>query len=136
MTQTSKRVQALEEALQDAITSLTNLLAQHICIEHGRRCECMNRRQALGAIRVGNAALKGEVLAERKTGKVKWFNDSKGFGFIQQKDGPDLFVHFTNIDTPNAFRSLKEGDCVEFEVVQTSKCLTAQHVVKIVEQED
>jgi len=48
-------------------------------------------------------------------GKVKWFNDAKGFGFIAQESGPDVFVHFTAIQA-EGFRSLAEGDTVEFEV--------------------
>src|SRR6059058_2977155 len=53
-------------------------------------------------------------------GKVKWFNDAKGFGFIAQESGPDVFVHFTAIQA-DGFRSLAEGDTVEFEVAQGPK---------------
>ena len=53
-------------------------------------------------------------------GTVKWFNDSKGFGFIQREDGPDVFVHFSAI-TGAGFRSLQEGQEVEFEVTQGPK---------------
>ncbi len=53
-------------------------------------------------------------------GTVKWFNDSKGFGFIQREDGPDVFVHFSAI-TGSGFRSLQEGQEVEFEVTQGPK---------------
>ncbi len=48
-------------------------------------------------------------------GTVKWFNNKKGFGFIQQEDGPDLFVHFSSINT-DGFKTLNEGDQVTFEV--------------------
>ncbi len=48
-------------------------------------------------------------------GIVKWFNNKKGFGFIQQEDGPDLFVHFSSINT-DGFKTLNEGDQVTFEV--------------------
>ena len=51
----------------------------------------------------------------RFTGKVKWFNESKGYGFIQRDDGSDVFVHYSNI-TGKGFRTLKENDDVEFEV--------------------
>ncbi len=54
------------------------------------------------------------------TGKVKWFNDAKGYGFISQENGPDVFVHYTSIDG-SGFRSLAEGDAVEFEVTQGPK---------------
>ncbi|HEY2027772.1 MAG TPA: cold-shock protein [Myxococcales bacterium] len=63
------------------------------------------------------------------TGTVKWFNDSKGFGFISQEGGEDVFVHHTAIQA-DGFRSLAEGDRVEFEVVKGPKGLQAQNVRK------
>ena len=54
------------------------------------------------------------------TGKVKWFNDEKGYGFISQENGPDVFVHYTSIDG-SGFRSVAEGDAVEFEITQRPK---------------
>lgn len=63
-------------------------------------------------------------------GKVKWFNDAKGFGFVQQDGGPDVFVHYTAIAS-EGFRSLAEGDRVEFEVKQGPKGLQAANVRKI-----
>src|SRR5687768_4359115 len=63
-------------------------------------------------------------------GKVKWFNDAKGFGFIAQESGPDVFVHFTAIQA-EGFRSLAEGDNVEFDVAQGPKGLQAQNVRKV-----
>jgi CspA family cold shock protein len=62
-------------------------------------------------------------------GMVKWFNDSKGFGFISQEGGEDVFVHHTAIQM-EGFRSLAEGDRVEFEVVKGPKGLQAQNVRK------
>ncbi|MFC1611358.1 cold-shock protein [Myxococcota bacterium] len=63
-----------------------------------------------------------------QTGTVKWFNESKGFGFITPVDGgDDLFVHFSAIDG-NGFKTLTEGQKVEFEVVQGPKGLQAQSV--------
>ena len=63
-------------------------------------------------------------------GKVKWFNDAKGFGFIVQDGGPDVFVHHTAIQS-EGFRSLTEGQEVEFEVVQGPKGLQAANVRKV-----
>ena len=54
------------------------------------------------------------------TGKVKWFNETKGFGFIERQDGTDVFVHFRAINTPG-FKTLAEGQEVEFEVEQGQK---------------
>jgi CspA family cold shock protein len=64
------------------------------------------------------------------TGRVKWFNDAKGFGFIEQENGEDVFVHFSSIQA-EGFKSLKEGDTVEFEVSQGPKGLQAQNVSKV-----
>jgi len=60
-------------------------------------------------------------------GTVKWFNDSKGFGFIQREDGPDVFVHFSAI-AGSGFRSLQEGQEVDFEVTQGPKGPQAANV--------
>ena len=61
------------------------------------------------------------------TGTVKWFNNEKGFGFISQSDGADVFVHHSAIDM-NGYRSLAEGQSVEFEVQETPKGLQAANV--------
>ena len=61
------------------------------------------------------------------TGTVKWFNAEKGYGFISQPDAPDVFVHFSAIQT-SGYRSLDEGQQVEFEVVQGDKGLQAANV--------
>ena len=70
-----------------------------------------------------------EVVAMAK-GTVKWFNDAKGFGFIAQDGGKDVFVHHTAI-IADGFRSLSEGDNVEFEVVEGPKGLQASNVRKV-----
>jgi CspA family cold shock protein len=62
-------------------------------------------------------------------GTVKWFNDAKGFGFIAQEGGKDVFVHFSAIET-SGFRSLAEGDSVEFDIVEGPKGLQAANVKK------
>ncbi len=62
------------------------------------------------------------------TGKVKWFNNAKGYGFIEQESGEDVFVHFSSINA-EGFRTLKEGDDVEFEIVQGPKGLQAKNVI-------
>lgn len=62
-------------------------------------------------------------------GKVKWFSDKKGYGFISKDDGADVFVHHTAIQG-SGFKTLAEGQDVEFEVVQGEKGLQARNVVK------
>lgn len=62
-------------------------------------------------------------------GTVKWFNDSKGFGFIEQENGDDVFVHFSAI-SGDGFKSLAEGDAVRFEVTKGPKGLQAANVTK------
>jgi CspA family cold shock protein len=63
-------------------------------------------------------------------GKVKWFNNSKGYGFIQQEDGTDIFVHFSAIKG-DGYKTLEEGQAVEFGVTQGPKGLQAADVSKI-----
>ncbi len=63
-------------------------------------------------------------------GTVKWFNEGKGFGFIEREEGPDVFVHYSAI-TGEGYKSLTEGDSVEFEVIEDTKGLKAVNVVKV-----
>lgn len=69
-------------------------------------------------------------MAERETGTVKWFNDSKGYGFIQRGNGPDVFVHYRAI-RGEGHRSLIEGQQVEFSVIQGQKGLQAEDVASV-----
>jgi CspA family cold shock protein len=71
-------------------------------------------------VREGNAVEKGTV---------KWFNDAKGYGFITRENGPDVFVHHTAIQA-EGFRTLAEGEMVEFDVIQGPKGLQASNVRK------
>ena len=66
-------------------------------------------------------------MSDRETGTVKWFNESKGFGFIQRDAGGDVFVHYTAI-LGSGFRSLSEGQKVEFQVEEGQKGLQARNV--------
>jgi len=77
-----------------------------------------------GQFQFGN---RGET--EMANGVVKWFNNSKGFGFITQENGEDVFVHFSAI-SGDGFKSLNEGDKVTFEVVKGPKGLQAANVAK------
>jgi len=73
---------------------------------------------------------KGEDKIVALKGKVKWFNNAKGFGFIGREDGPDVFVHYTAV-IADGYKSLQEGDEVEFEIVQGDKGPQADKVIKL-----
>ncbi|MCZ6514367.1 MAG: cold shock domain-containing protein [Acidobacteria bacterium] len=66
---------------------------------------------------------------DRIQGKVKWFNNRKGYGFVGQEEGPDVFVHYSAIEG-DGFKTLHEGDVVEFEVVQGQKGPQADKVTR------
>ena len=72
----------------------------------------------------------GSLAVERLVGKVKWFNDTKGFGFISGNGGQDIFVHHTAI-VADGYRSLKEGDSVEFDLETSPKGVRALNVRKV-----
>ncbi|MBD3822863.1 cold-shock protein [Hydrogenovibrio sp. JE_KL2] len=69
-------------------------------------------------------------MSNTQTGTVKWFNESKGFGFIQQENGPDLFAHFSAI-SGSGFKTLAEGQKVEFTVGQGQKGPQAENIVAL-----
>jgi len=75
-------------------------------------------------VTIQNLVKEVRVLAE---GIVKWFNETKGFGFIEQEDGPDIFVHFSAINS-DGFKSLNEGDRVMFEIEKGEKGPAAVNV--------
>jgi cold shock protein len=75
-----------------------------------------------------NSRIKGKV--HMVNGTVKWFNDSKGFGFLEQENGEDVFCHFSAI-SGDGFKSLAEGDSVTFEVTKGPKGLQAANVVRV-----
>ena len=64
------------------------------------------------------------------TGKVKWFNEAKGFGFIEQESGPDVFAHFSSI-VSSGFKTLTEGQTVEFTISQGQKGPQAENIVAV-----
>jgi CspA family cold shock protein len=78
---------------------------------------------------ISNQAIRGGE-HHMARGTVKWFNEKKGFGFIQQEGGPDVFVHFSAI-TGDGFKTLAEGQAVEFEIIQDEKGAKAQNVQRV-----
>lgn len=69
-------------------------------------------------------------MSDTSTGTVKWFNEAKGFGFIEQKSGPDVFAHFSAI-TGSGFKTLAEGQAVEFTITQGQKGAQAENIVAV-----
>lgn len=71
----------------------------------------------------------------RESGTVKWFSNPKGYGFISLDDGREIFVHYTAIEG-TGYRSLEEGEVVEFEVVDSDRGLKAENVTRVGEEEE
>jgi CspA family cold shock protein len=71
------------------------------------------------------------VMSDRETGTVKWFNNSKGFGFIEREQGDDVFVHYSSIRDSGGFRTLAEGKTVEFSIMESEKGLQASDVTEM-----
>jgi len=80
------------------------------------------------ARRILRKTRKKEPVAQYK-GKVKWFNNAKGYGFIGRDDGPDVFVHYSSIQL-DGYKTLKEGDDVEFDIIQGQKGPQADAVIR------
>jgi CspA family cold shock protein len=74
--------------------------------------------------------MRNSMSGNKEQGTVKWFNASKGFGFIQRQSGEDVFVHFSAIQS-EGYKSLNEGQAVEFQVVKGPKGLQAENVVPL-----
>jgi CspA family cold shock protein len=104
------------------------------CVENHRKpFSCgffFARRMSAGGARVPSPRFSRKERGSVPTGKVKWFNNSKGYGFIQQEDGTDIFVHFSAI-SGDGYKTLDEGQSVQFEVTQGPKGLQAANVSKV-----
>jgi cold shock protein len=83
-----------------------------------------------GVMRRHAATIARKTSTMRITGKVKWFNNAKGYGFIERDGGSDVFVHFSAVQG-NGFRTLEEGQAVEFEIVDGPKGPQAGNVTKV-----
>jgi len=85
---------------------------------------------ARGVREAPNSLKKGKGITVREQGIVKWFNASKGYGFIQRQSGEDVFVHFSAIQA-EGYKTLNEGQAVEFEVRKGPKGLQAENVTSL-----
>ena len=94
----------------------------------GPKCDALRKRQERS--KRGKAILNIEVVEVKEQGTVKWFNASKGYGFIQRQTGEDVFVHFSAIQM-DGYKSLNEGQTVEFEVKKGPKGLQAENVTSL-----
>jgi len=94
------------------------------------RPECCALRKRQERSKRGKAILNIEVVEVKEQGTVKWFNASKGYGFIQRQTGEDVFVHFSAIQM-DGYKSLNEGQTVEFEVKKGPKGLQAENVTSL-----
>ena len=88
------------------------------------------RLEAVGKHQIAQTTEKQKRITVKEQGTVKWFNASKGFGFIQRQSGEDVFVHFSAIQA-DGYKSLNEGQAVEFEVTTGPKGLQASNVASL-----
>jgi cold shock protein len=88
----------------------------------------IRRESVYSAVSTKSRKGRQEAVAQYK-GKVKWFNNAKGYGFIGREDGPDVFVHYSAIQL-DGYKTLKEGDEVEFDIVEGQKGPQADAVVR------
>jgi cold shock protein len=99
----------------DISSKRLHLVSHLLSVPDGGMAACVTEQAIMGYIK---QELQG--MANRTTGTVKWFNAEKGYGFITPEEGPDVFVHYSAIQS-NGYRSLNEGDRVEFEITQGKK---------------
>jgi cold shock protein len=102
----------------ESIEGAARILAASFCVTAG------------GGREVANSLKRRKYTSVREQGTVKWFNASKGFGFIQRQSGEDVFVHFSAIQA-EGYKSLNEGQAVEFEVTRGPKGLQAANVTSL-----
>jgi CspA family cold shock protein len=110
-----------------AVEAAQALAVFFLCFEAHLRLQ--NARDPAGPLSAAAPLSKQGRRTMRITGKVKWFNNAKGYGFIEREGGSDVFVHYSAI-SGNGFRSLEEGQAVEFEIVDGPKGPQAGNVTK------
>lgn len=98
-------------------------------IAPGNHLTPIERRIHTPEIRLANQSKESTQLAQYK-GTVKWFNNAKGYGFLGREGGADVFVHYSSIQV-DGYKSLKEGDEVEFDIIQGAKGPQADQVVRL-----
>jgi len=94
-------------------------------VSHGRRPSVRS-----GNLKFETMSFDGKEVVTMANGTVKWFSEQKGYGFIQQDDGQDVFVHYSEIKA-NGFKSLKEGDRVQFDIERGKKGPAAVNVTVV-----
>jgi cold shock protein len=125
-----KSVYNREKSLLSLPTTAFDLLTVLFILLHSAQFILLTAvRVCLRSASVGKILIAAHGRGTAVRGTVKWFNNSKGYGFIGRDDGPDVFVHYSAI-TGDGYRTLQEGDPVEFEIVQGPKGPQAANVQK------